>query len=68
MKLRTFIESYGQRNLAIKLGVPDSTIHNWRYARKLPRLEEMVRLHKLSGGRVSFKEIVEAVAEARGLL
>ena len=62
MTLQAWISEKGPMNVAHLLKVDSSTVHVWRAGTSLPRPKQMVKIHQLSRGKVSYKTMVETVA------
>jgi transcriptional regulator with XRE-family HTH domain len=58
VKLDKWIEEIGPRKLARILSVEPSAISHWRNGKAMPRPDKMIKIHKLSRGRVSYREMV----------
>lgn len=63
MKLNTWIVNTGQKKVAGLLNVDPSTVGQWKVSNTLPRPEHMVKINKLTKGRVTFEEMVVSVAK-----
>lgn len=59
MTLSSWIVKTGPKTVARLLKVDPSTISQWKNLNAVPRPETMVKIYKLSRGRVSYKSIVE---------
>lgn len=59
MKLTNFIESYGPKKLAVKLGVDPAAISKWKKKKSFPRPKILKTIYSLSKGRVTYKDMVE---------
>ena len=65
MTLSNWIESIGPEKLAKNLNVAASTISSWKTLSRAPRVHQMVKIHRLSKGRVTYKSMVESFANAK---
>lgn len=63
MTLKDWARKEEPYKLAKQLGVTPSTIYYWITHNKLPRAKVMVKIHKLSGGKVTYKSMVENSAK-----
>lgn len=59
MSLRAWLHWTGTKRVATKLGVDVTNVRQWKRGHCLPRTNVMVKIHKLSGGRVTYKEMIE---------
>ncbi len=62
MKLNTWIEKTGPKIVAKRMKVDPSTVSLWRRGKTFPRAKRLMQLHRLSGGKVSFKEMINHFA------
>ncbi len=59
MTLREWIDGLGQVEVAKKLKVKRQHVHNWRRRSNLPRPATMVKIVKLTKGKVTYREMLE---------
>ena len=64
MTLTNWIINTGPKKVAKLLNVDPSTVSIWRSRGALPRPAQMVRIYKLTKGRVSYQEMVEGFDNA----
>lgn len=65
IKFREWIDEMGVGRVMTLLKVSEGTVRNWRSGRYLPRAEQMAKIKKISGGRVSVDEMVATHLIAR---
>jgi len=65
MNFARWIEKTGHRKVAAKLKVDPSTVSLWAARSSLPKPATMKEIVKVSGGRVSYKEIIEPFVNAQ---
>ena len=58
-------ERGGRKAVAEELGVTEEAIHYWLTKQSTPRLETMVKIIKLSGGKLSIVDIIHATKPPR---
>jgi hypothetical protein len=58
MKLDTWITEVGPKVIANKLQLDWSTVRRWRTGTNAPGPKQMVILHKMSGGKVSYEDMI----------
>ena len=63
MTLEHWITEVGPSTVAKRLRIKQTTVCNWQKYRALPRAKMMVRIHKISFGAVTYKEMVEDFAK-----
>lgn len=56
----TWIDEVGIQELAEKLGIDPSTISHWRRGHCWPRVEQMRQIRKISKGRITYEDIIDA--------
>lgn len=59
MNLSNWIKEVGQSNTAKKLGISTATVNHWLKYKALPRPLLMIKIHELSCGAVTYKEMIE---------
>lgn len=59
MKLETWIVKTGPKKAAQILDVDTSTISRWKTGRSLPPAKVMFKIHKVTKGKVTYKEMIE---------
>lgn len=59
MTLRNWIEKTGPKEVARLCGADPSTVSNWKLGVALPRPETMVRIFRLTKGKVTYQIMVE---------
>ena len=59
MKLDTWIEKTGPKVIAKKFRVDPSTVSYWRSGTRCPNPRRLYKIHQMSGGKVSYKEMIE---------
>ena len=63
MTIQKWVQTIGGQDKAAKvLGVDRSTVSLWITQGVLPRPKTMIKIHKISNGKVSYKEMVTAAA------
>jgi transcriptional regulator with XRE-family HTH domain len=58
MKLSTWIQDTGPKEIAKKIGVDPSTVSNWRQGKAFPRPRRLMQIFALSKGKVTYAEMV----------
>lgn len=58
MKLNKWIEKTGPKKVAKLLRVDPASVSNWKLGRSCPRPKKLHKIHVLSKGQVSYKEMV----------
>lgn len=64
MTLKVWIIKTGPKKVAKMLNVDPSTVSSWKTNGTLPRPKVMVKINKLTKGRVSYREMIENAAKA----
>ena len=59
------VEEMGVDTFKHQFGVTESSINHWRRGACLPRSPQMQQIVELSGGRVSYKEMIETFNKAQ---
>ncbi len=59
MTLRQWIINTGPKEVAKLCNVDPSTVSAWKVGKAFPRPKKLLTIHKISKGRVSYKELVE---------
>lgn len=59
LSLKDWINEVGIEFVAKELGCAESAVGHWRNGHCLPRTKQMARIKKLSGGRVTYDEMIE---------
>ncbi len=62
MTLKEWIIKTGPKNAAKLLKVEQATVSYWRSRRTFPRPKTMVKINRLSGGKVTFEHMVRYAA------
>lgn len=62
MTLSNWIIREGPKNIAKKLRVDPSTVCLWKKGRAFPRAKTLVKIHRMSRGKVTYAEIIEHYA------
>lgn len=57
--LLDFIVEIGPNKLARKLKINESTVRQWRRGYCLPRAEYMLKINRLTKGRLTYAEMIE---------
>ena len=57
MNIKTFIESYGRRELAADAGVSTSLVSHWATGRRAVGVKNIQRLIELSGGKLKPEDL-----------
>lgn len=63
MTLKHWIEKTGPKECAKLLKVDPATVSYWKLGSSLPRPHHMVKIYRLTNGRVTYKEMVERAAK-----
>jgi DNA-binding transcriptional regulator YdaS (Cro superfamily) len=63
MQLNIWIEKTGPKKVAKLLRVDPSSVSQWRTRGVLPRPRIMIKINKLSGGRVTYEEMIQSAAK-----
>jgi len=56
--LKTWINLKTTKVIAKELNVDVSAVRHWRLGRSLPRADQMVKIRKLSRGKVNYAEMI----------
>lgn len=63
MTLSEWIKESGAKKVAQLLNVDRATVSYWRSGKKSPRAGKMLRIHNLSGKRVSLESMLKTAAK-----